>query len=150
MEGTTARITFRLDAPRDLNLRVGLGYPDHIRPGVQQLRILMGRRQLSDRPLAPGWSEQTCIVPRDTLRAGYNTITFRAPACGSPPGKKGHQDKRQLAILFGKITIEPTPEHPALPTQGCTTWMWVSHKFQGSKGYLCSSPYNTGQFSLEN
>lgn len=108
--GPSGRVAFRLDQPRDLTLRVGLGYPFHIPAGAQRLRITLGGRTLSEAAVGSGWSEQTCRIPRELLHAGYNFLTFHAALAASPAEKGLNQDTRKLSIMFSRIVLEKSEE----------------------------------------
>lgn len=107
MAGKSAQAAFRLDSPRALRMRLELGYPFHIPPGMQRLKVRVGGTVVADQPLAKGWSEQTITIPRVLTRAGYNYLDFEAAVSQSPAHAMINQDERELAIMFRKVELVP-------------------------------------------
>jgi len=107
--GRQGQVTFRLDAPRDLSISIGTGYPTHLLTAKQTMKVSLGGETFLDIKLPPDWSTHEFRVPARVVRPGYNRILIEAGYAPSPADADLGLDDRPLSIMIGRITIAEAP-----------------------------------------
>lgn len=120
--GTESGVSFRLARARELVFAARVrpfGHPD-LRPELppQELKLLVGDREISTHVLDPGFQIVEATIPAELLRTGENRLRFAYARASVPRDLGLSRDRRQLAVAWDWIRLGEGTRKPQAADEG--------------------------------